>query len=401
MNIIINTACNCDCDYCFAKEKSLNLNKNEMSIYEFKKIISFMKKSSSYHIRILGGEPTLHSKFKEIINLSEKYAQKIDLFTNGLADRDKIKFLKNKNINYIVNFTARKFTKENKKNLSYFLKKLGRRCTLGINYNGNLDRKEIEEIIKTIKKYNLIPTLRLGISAPTNDFSNNYFNFKKGKKTINKDLRLLSKKLFDHSITITHDCSCFPVCALSDNSLSFLKKHSNTEIRFSCYGGTFDILPGNKVIRCFAHSGFKFSLNKFEDINDINYHFYNLHNFLKKYVKPPKCEDCEFESKVCQSGCWANRLSLLTELPNNGYNFSKNYLYFENKNRIALINKEDFKKQILLEDSSLEIFKLLLSDISKENIIKQLSRKYSTRKGRLIAELDGFLDVLKKKEILI
>jgi len=72
--------------------------KKEMSLEDFKTTLLKMKKNPKIKvIKLLGGEPTLHSKFKEIIKLSLKEFKHIELFTNGFFSK-KIHLLIKKNL---------------------------------------------------------------------------------------------------------------------------------------------------------------------------------------------------------------------------------------------------------------------------------------------------------------
>lgn len=403
MNFIVNIACNAFCDYCFAKEDILSLKKDEMSIEEFKEILQFVSKSHYEKIRILGGEPTLHRDFKEIINLSEKYKKPIEIFTNGFVCKDTVKFLEEKNVKFTVNFSARKFTEEPKEKLAYFLKKLGPKCALGINYTNEFDIKEINEVIKTVKKYKLISMIRLGIASPVYNLSNNYFDFIKNKIKINKDLRELSKRLFKHKIKIIHDCSYFPVCAIEDETLSLIKKYNDTDIKTLCINrGALDILPGKEVIRCFAFSTLMFHLERFKNIEEIKNHFSFIDQFLFKHVTPEMCKTCKFNSFTCQSGCLGNRFRLLKKLPDNSkYKFSGAFYFFKDTSSISLIDINNPKRVTLLKSLSLEIFNLLLKDLPEAEIIRELSKRYSQKEKHLRKDMNIFLQNLRKDRVIV
>ena len=83
-NIIINNYCNLKCPYCFADDIKHDKPKN-MSLKEFKSILEFI--GYYEHISILGGEPTLHPKIEQFLNLAYQYSSAIEipctLFSNG------------------------------------------------------------------------------------------------------------------------------------------------------------------------------------------------------------------------------------------------------------------------------------------------------------------------------
>jgi MoaA/NifB/PqqE/SkfB family radical SAM enzyme len=86
------------------------LIKKEMSLDDFKKTLLKMKRNPKIKVvKLLGGEPTLHSKFKEIINLSLKYFPYVQIFTNGIFSDDLANFLISKatNVSFTFNITKK------------------------------------------------------------------------------------------------------------------------------------------------------------------------------------------------------------------------------------------------------------------------------------------------------
>jgi len=56
-----------------------------MSLEDFKWLIDFSKRSGVYEVRLIGGEPTLHPQFLEIIQelLFDDEITHIHIFSNG------------------------------------------------------------------------------------------------------------------------------------------------------------------------------------------------------------------------------------------------------------------------------------------------------------------------------
>lgn len=86
-NVLITNRCNLNCPYCFFAdelERNDNTNKAEMSISDFEYVADFFVKSGVNEISLLGGEPTLHSQFKQVIDIAIDRNLKIVLKSNGL-----------------------------------------------------------------------------------------------------------------------------------------------------------------------------------------------------------------------------------------------------------------------------------------------------------------------------
>ena len=86
-NIMITKRCNLNCGYCFANEFVNSDNSTDIDIDGFKKILDFiLSDGSEKRIGLIGGEPTLHHRFGDILDilLSEERADRVILYTNGI-----------------------------------------------------------------------------------------------------------------------------------------------------------------------------------------------------------------------------------------------------------------------------------------------------------------------------
>ncbi|MCH8314293.1 MAG: radical SAM protein, partial [Nitrospinae bacterium] len=89
MNIILNTYCNLKCNYCFADEyMEENVQTPDKSMdYDFfiSELLPRIKSASL--INFMGGEPTLHPHFTDILSNTLKNMMPfsyLGVFTNGL-----------------------------------------------------------------------------------------------------------------------------------------------------------------------------------------------------------------------------------------------------------------------------------------------------------------------------
>lgn len=111
MNIILTNFCNGKCPYCFAAdtmygEKSQNLE-DEFSIKDFSLVLDHLYTNNpNQAVRLLGGEPTKHSRLDEILNMIiQKGFKRIIIFSNGIIDNKNKEILKKylDNISFIWN----------------------------------------------------------------------------------------------------------------------------------------------------------------------------------------------------------------------------------------------------------------------------------------------------------
>jgi len=83
-NILLTNCCNAKCSYCFARDEMDEDAVKEMEIDDFVKVVKMLKKHKIKLLRLMGGEPTLHSQFDKVIEIGVKNFEKILIFSNGL-----------------------------------------------------------------------------------------------------------------------------------------------------------------------------------------------------------------------------------------------------------------------------------------------------------------------------
>lgn len=370
-----------------------------MSLSDFKMAVAFLQKSGLNNIKLLGGEPTLHRNFREIVIYAEAQPEKLTIFTHGGLPGELVDFLYTRNIHYVLNYSANQAT-ENRSRFIYFLKKLGTQTTLGINYDHQFTEDIFREIIELTKTWHLKKKIRFGITTPVYHFKNDYFDFFKYKEKLNRDLHFIGGALAADNLGLHFDCGCMPVCCIEDETISFLKKYCNADIYLIC-SQPDDLLPGNRVIRCFPLSIFSKQVNDFENIEAINQYFGLLDDFLFQHVKPEMCLECEFESKTCQSACWAYRVALLSPFPENEeYAFSKDFLYKKNQTSTVMINKTNLTQRYTFEDTGKAIIDRLISGKGRRETVNALAAEYSAERYQLEQDIDQFIDGLKQAGLL-
>lgn len=101
-NIVLTTYCNLHCPYCFADKMIKQEDIKNIDLVQFKKILNWL--DGDGRIGLIGGEPTLHPQFKEILEIISNYNQDTEfiLFTNGIYLEQYIPFLP-KNLSILIN----------------------------------------------------------------------------------------------------------------------------------------------------------------------------------------------------------------------------------------------------------------------------------------------------------
>lgn len=310
--------CNLHCPYCFANE-FVNKSKTDISVDNFIKAVKFITKNKPLHIGLIGGEPTLHSEFKEICEyiVTDENVVDVTLYTNGLLLDKYVEQLLNSKFHMLINCNSPKDIGEENynhiiRNMDLLINEKGMkdRINLGINlYDTNMDYSFIMEILK---RYNY-HRLRISVTVP--DFSTTgdvdvlqYFREKK---------EFLMKFFADmDSIQVVpfFDCNKPPHCIWDEDEKKwieeYLHKYPVSETNLIGYNSqcfpVIDILPNLQAVRCFGMSDFeKVNIIDFECIADVASYFVNkIDSNVYKIAPCGDCKDC-YDRKVrhCATGC--------------------------------------------------------------------------------------------------
>ena len=103
-NIMITDVCNLHCPYCFANE-FVNHARNDIEVDNFKKALEFILTNPTERVGLIGGEPTTHPNFKELLKIlvEDKRVTNVVLFTNGVFMEPYIEILTNPKFHILVN----------------------------------------------------------------------------------------------------------------------------------------------------------------------------------------------------------------------------------------------------------------------------------------------------------
>jgi radical SAM protein with 4Fe4S-binding SPASM domain len=85
LELQITNRCNLRCRHCF-----INHQNDELGLEQIKKVLTEFEKMQGLRVMITGGEPLMHSKFKEINEMLADFSFRRVLFTNGLLINKKL-----------------------------------------------------------------------------------------------------------------------------------------------------------------------------------------------------------------------------------------------------------------------------------------------------------------------
>lgn len=284
IRVYITEKCNANCVNCF--NNSTRTNK-EMTCAVFEKLCIWLSENKIKHLKIMGGEPTIHSNFVDIISLAQRYFDRIGIFTNGIDDQIyRIKLRNNDSITY--NFTFNHFLSKEKLHLLN-----GGRRSLEVQILANSDEHEIIQRIKDLFSENeKVPHVSLTLDCKANIFQE--------KKIVLPKLLFVERELLDSGIPFSYDHK-IPFCYLFKTGLRYGNSSlctisssgvidANLNLRY-CLQNTSPLIP-------ICHDGVFIPWPLV--INQLTKQYFQLR--LQSLDKI--CSNCIFFGTKCNGGCW-------------------------------------------------------------------------------------------------
>lgn len=307
-NIAILNYCNLQCPYCFANRFITEEEKQLITDEQLDTILNFLSHSTFGRIGIIGGEPTIHPQFGDILTKTKEFAAQqkanVTVFSNGILLGDYAKlFLDNATVLINVNHPDI-VGNENWNKIKLSIKRLKavgalEHTSIGINlYPDMIDYNYIIELAKEFK----FKSVRCSYVAPTCDYSgvdkDDYYNT--AKETF-LDFAKLAK---DNHVEIRLDCNNVPVCYYTSEELALINENV-TGWKYTCRP-VVDIMPDMKGTACFGAYELV-DLTQFENLQEAENYFLLAKMYAKQLKNVSnKCKNCaKFNNLSCQGGCLA------------------------------------------------------------------------------------------------
>jgi radical SAM protein with 4Fe4S-binding SPASM domain len=351
MNIILNSYCNLKCNYCFADEYMEETVQTPGKSMEFDFFLNQLlpKIHNASVINFMGGEPTLHPNFSEILRLTFEGMQKdssLGLFTNGLMSDKVLDLLvslagpngavrRKMYFAVLLNWqTPENISEKNHRRCREVAETIMRANGYGVTFSINLYSKEqelarqcaeIDEIYQTAG----IPRddsyrIRISPAFPIiGGDANSYLPIRHYPEVGRQMLDILKKY---PQMNFRFDCS-FPPCFLDEiakNESHLVQRFYFHGIKqtppmeewdkhylyFGCADGSpMDIDACGDCFNCFPFHNLKLgNISEFQQVNTIATakmgSKFLTSVFEKTEVKEP-CRSCPHYMVRCSSGCFA------------------------------------------------------------------------------------------------
>lgn len=315
-NILLTNYCNRSCPYCFAMEKmqdkadTVSNGHQHMTLDDFDQCLAFQRRSGHRMVALLGGEPTLHPEFFQIMDRcrQDDYFTCIKLFTNGMMPARTVDFLAEftgPDLSIALNAHPPHAYKPGQwRQIEYLLKRLGPKIGLGLNIyeTGN----DFRFLLDLFQEYGLRSHLRMGLTQPILGAENKHLPAE-DFPTVAEEIVDAARMFSPHGFTFSFDCG-FPFCMFS------LEQHkellANAVLFRSLCSPIIDIGPDLKVWRCFPLSQvYNRQLSDFNQRSDAEFYYRQKLHPYQQFGIYDRCLQCQYrQHELCSGGCLSRSL---------------------------------------------------------------------------------------------
>jgi radical SAM protein with 4Fe4S-binding SPASM domain len=319
-NLLITAKCNRQCTFCFAgkrlkeirrdKQVSTNISRENVRVW-----MDFLERSSEMNLRLLGGEPTLHPEFINIVEEALGRNFHIQLFSNCIISKQKTDYLSEipkEKLSILANISPQANDSEKQIALrTYALEKLGDRICQGITITST--EFDYQFLIENIKIFNLVKKIRVGVAQPIVGHNNEYFHPSDYPK-LGKCIVDMAAACFDKDILIGFDCG-MTLCMFTENELGKLMKTSSGYT--SVCRPIIDVSSNLDIWACFPLSEVLMTrLEKYNNRKEIEEAYEKRLAPYRSIGCMPDCLTCVYKRRqICNGGCIAHAMNSLNRMP--------------------------------------------------------------------------------------
>jgi hypothetical protein len=221
-----------------------------MRMDEFEESLNFLERSKVEYVSLLGGEPTIHPQFAEMMDRAIARGFRVLVLTGGVIPErilDKLEATSQDVLSVMMNVAPPngQFSLREEQRQAQVMLRLKSKLVLGLNIDG--PGVPLDFLLEWIEKYQLDRTVRLGLAHPIVGGANTYLQ-PRDYRAVGRRVARFCLLARDSNVRIEFDCGWVP-CMFPDGFLEELGIGSD-QIGLRC-NPILDILPGRQVISCY------------------------------------------------------------------------------------------------------------------------------------------------------
>jgi len=311
-NLVVSSVCNRHCAYCFTLDQ-VPPGRRFLSLRAFEEHLAFLDRSGIDRVRLLGGEPTLHPRFPELVSRARRAGKAVTVFSNGLMPPPALACLEalpTQECTVVVNVTpggsARTLERQRET-----LRRLGKRAMPGL----NLYRTDLAPgfLLDLVAETACRAVVRLSMAHPVLSGRNRFIH--PGQyRTIGARVASLAGPAAAAGVRLELDCG-FVRCMFSEAELESLHR-AEADVGWRC-NPLLDLDLEGRVLHCLPLAGL-LSLPVAPGAN-----VESLRAELEAQVRPYRqagvyreCSTCTFKAAGdCSGGCLAATIRRFRRVP--------------------------------------------------------------------------------------
>jgi len=310
-NIIIADVCNLKCPFCFAGEYlgSAQQGLAFLSLDVFEQRLDFLERSGIHEIRLIGGEPTLHPRFVELIEMATRRQNHIVVFSHGLIPElslNCLEALPPEHCTVLINTNASRNTNgpseaEVSRRFAT-ISRLGSKALPGFTiYTPNF---EMDFLLDLIQGSGCKRQIRVGIAQAMLSAHNQYLHPKQ-YPAVGARLVQFAQRAARMGIRLELDCG-FVRCMFSTHDLEVLH---TCGITFESHcNPILDIGLDGRIIHCFPLTGrIEMAAHNTLNAGDMRKELARKTRAFRVAGIYRECSDCQYKlNNTCSGGCLAS-----------------------------------------------------------------------------------------------
>jgi hypothetical protein len=285
MNVLVTSNSNRRCPYCFAAARisygdagdaPARAAPRAISREDFRTAVAFAKRGGVPVLGLLGGEPSLHPEFVDLVEEVVREGLEVKVFTNGLWRQRDVAAVRARveegplRLSLVVNTNHPDITPEPERRAQERLfAAVGRLCTLS--YNIYQPEPEMLFLADLIRRHGLVRHIRLGLAQPLADRESSHVPVAEYRR-VAPHVVALARACDEHDITLGFDCG-FTLCMFTPEQLGQLQL-AGCAVRATC-GPAVDVGTDLSVWACFPLATLDRGarLSDFADMRALTSHF--------------------------------------------------------------------------------------------------------------------------------
>lgn len=259
-NLTVTAVCNMRCPYCFATAHMQDIQQSQdetfISMAAFARQLDFLQRSQIDQVRLIGGEPTLHPQFPELVACARQRGMALLVFSHGLIPERALACLEalpESACLVLINTNATKAangpTSAEMARRRQTMRRLGQRALPGFNiYTPHFD---LDFLLPLIAESGCRRAVRLGLAQPIWNGNNRYLH-PKHYPQVGTSIAQFARRAAGAGVRVEFDCG-FVRCMFAEDDLVALQQ-AQADIGWRC-NPILDVSMDGQAIHCFPLTG--------------------------------------------------------------------------------------------------------------------------------------------------